>query len=257
MGKNNASNSAATPQHWSLTRQLFFFFLINFMAVCSITRNSHSGTQCQQVACECVLLFCATVFKKKLSSVLFCLEGGWFWVFLWSFLSFFLFCDCCLAPDGKREMGIWSLYPPYLCFKDGGLCVRVGERGKEESVFAFPASAPQNQRSFSLETSNSCTQHYVFEQVPNPHWSDHQLHFLLLPYSCSFLSWDSVKPSTVPGKSWCTSNWWDFFLFFFFNGNCRCRSQVKRERERHRNLEKNIFWSWISVCVCMCVIMVH
>lgn len=68
----------------------FFFFLINFMAVCSITRNSHSGTQCQQVACECVLLFCATIFKKEISFVLFCL-GGMVLGFSFTFFLFFFF----------------------------------------------------------------------------------------------------------------------------------------------------------------------
>lgn len=110
MGKNKASNSAAKPSS-EVSPVDFFFFLINFMAVCSITRNSHSGTQCQQVACECVSLFCATIFKKKY--VLFCFVWGNGSGF--SFYLFFPFFSFVIVVLHLTEGGKGAFDPSALC----------------------------------------------------------------------------------------------------------------------------------------------
>lgn len=81
------------------------------MAVCSITRNSHSGTQCQQVACECVSLFCATIFKKKY--VLFCFVWGNGSGF--SFYLFFPFFSFVIVVLHLTEGGKGAFDPSALC----------------------------------------------------------------------------------------------------------------------------------------------
>lgn len=114
------------------------------MAVCSITRNSHSGTQCQQVACECVSLFCATIFKKKY--VLFCFVGGnGSGVSFYLFFAFFSFVIVVLHLTEGGNGPLTPLPSASLCSKDGGLCGRVGERRKRAwfclPCFCAPASA--------------------------------------------------------------------------------------------------------------------